>query len=189
MSIKERIEKIKEYFKEMQIVTIDGEQVIYVIVNFPYGWVIDEMLETKFDVSVQEGEYPTEFYFATSIDNGENKIFDAIEYNIEKMKDAIERAQLLKTKIAELKDIFQNENITLSELRTLNFTWDKDILLENTIKGEIFILDKNDTTGIAMSNCQDLTTTKEIEGQYTTTKEVERQYTSEDNKNNKKNKK
>jgi hypothetical protein len=125
MSIKERIEKIKEYFKEMQIVTIDGEQVIYVIVNFPYGWVIDEMLETKFDVSVQEGEYPTEFYFATSIDNGENKIFDAIEYNIEKMKDAIERAQLLKTKIAELKDIFQNENITLSELRTLNFTWNK----------------------------------------------------------------
>lgn len=182
MSIKERIEKIKEYFKEMQIVTIDGEQVIYVIVNFPYGWVIDEMLETKFDISVQEGEYPTEFYFATSIDNGENKIFDAIEYNIEKMKDAIERAQLLKTKIAELKDIFQNENITLSELRTLKFTWDKteDISIQDIMRDNGHMVIANDSISISTSsNSQDATTSAE----------VERQYTSEDNKNNKKNKK
>ena len=182
MSIKERIEKIKEYFKEMQIVTIDGEQVIYVIVNFPYGWVIDEMLETKFDVSVQEGEYPTEFYFATSIDNGENKIFDAIEYNIEKMKDAIERAQLLKTKIAELKDIFQNENITLSELRTLNFTWDKTehISIQDIMRDNGNMIIANDSNSISTSsNNQNATTSAE----------VERQYTSEDNKNNKKSKK
>jgi hypothetical protein len=117
----------------MQIVTIDGEQVIYVIVNFPYGWVIDEMLETKFHVTVQEGEFPTEFYFATNIDNGEDRVFDAIEYNIAKMKDAIERAQLLKTKIAELKDIFQNEDISLPELRTLSFKWNK---ITNTLNEE-----------------------------------------------------
>lgn len=140
MTIKERIGKIKEYFKEMQIVTVDGEQIIYVIVNFPYGWVIDESLETKFDVSVQEGEYPTEFYFATNIDNGESKIFDAIEYNIEKMKDAIERAQLLKTKIAELKDIFQNENITLPELRSLRFKWDKTMLIAESNEESVIII-------------------------------------------------
>jgi hypothetical protein len=140
MSIKQRIENIKEYFKEMQIVTIDGEQVIYVIVNFPYGWVIDELLETKFQVTVQEGEYPNEFYFATSIDNGEEKVFDAIEYNIEKMKDAIERAQLLKTKIAELKDIFQNEDISLHELRTLTFKWNRiNVISEEDFNDEILV--------------------------------------------------
>lgn len=143
MSIKQRIENIKEYFKEMQIVTIDGEQVIYVIVNFPYGWVIDELLETKFQVTVQEGEYPTEFYFATNIDNGENKVFDAIEYNIEKMKDAIERAQLLKVKIAELKDIFQNENITLPELRSLRFKWDKTMLITEPNEESAIIIPKS----------------------------------------------
>lgn len=182
MSIKQRIENIKEYFKEMQIVTIDGEQVIYVIVNFPYGWVIDELLETKFQVTVQEGEYPNEFYFATNIDNGENKVFDAIEYNIEKMKDAIERAQLLKMKIAELKDIFQNENITLSELRTLKFTWDKTehILIPNIMHDNGNMVIANDSVSVGTSsNNQDATTSAE----------VERQYTSEDNKNNKKNKK
>ena len=188
MTIKERIGKIKEYFKEMQIVTVDGEQIIYVIVNFPYGWVIDESIETKFDVTVQEGEYTTEFYFATNIDNGEGKIFDAIEYNIEKMKDAIERAQLLKAKIAELKEIFQNDNISIGKLRTLKFTWDEDILLEDTIEGHIFISDKNDIVGIATSNRQDTTTNKEVESQYTTEKEVERQYTTDIN-NNKKSKK
>ena len=137
MTIKERIKKIKDYFKEMQIVTMDGEQIIYVVVNFPQGWVIDEMIETKYDVTVNEGEYPTEFYFATNIDNGEERIFDAIEYNIERMKDAIERAQLLRTKIAELKDIFQNEDITLPELRSLKFTWDKK--LADGFEGEILI--------------------------------------------------
>lgn len=145
MSIKQRIENIKEYFKEMQIVTIDGEQVIYVIVNFPYGWVIDELLETKFQVTVQEGEYPTEFYFATNIDNGENKVFDAIEYNIEKMKDAIERAQLLKAKIAELKDIFQNENITLPELRSLRFKWDKTMLIAEPNEESVIIIPQSTT--------------------------------------------
>jgi len=182
MSIKNRIEKIKEYFKEMQIISLDNEQIIYVIVNFPYGWIINEAIETKYNVTVQEGEYPNEFYFATNINNGEDKIFDAIEYNIEKMKDAIERAQLLKTKIAELKDIFQNENITLDELRSLKFTWDKtehisiqDIMHDN---GNTIIANDSISVGIS-SNRQDAITSAE----------VERQYTSEDIKNNQKNKK
>lgn len=177
MTIKERIGKIKEYFKEMQIVTIDGEQIIYVIVNFPYGWVIDESLETKFDVSVQEGEYPTEFYFATNIDNGEGKIFDAIEYNIEKMKDAIERAQLLKTKIAELKDIFQNENITLPELRSLSFKWDKTMLIAEPNEESAIIIPK--TTVIANTS-KDETFPDNV-----TIKDSETKFTG-DNKKNKK---
>lgn len=178
MTIKKRIQNIKEYFKEMQIVTVDEEQVIYVCVHFPHGWVIDENIEEKYDVSVERGNIPNEYYFATDIDNGEDKIFDAIEYNIEKMKDAIERAQLLKDKITELRMIFQDDNNSLNKLRSLKFIWDEDILLEDTIKGEIFISDKTDITAIAVSNCQDATTNKEVERQYTT-----------DIKNNKKSKK
>lgn len=178
MTIKERINKIHNYFKEMQIVTVDGEQIIYISVLFPNGWVIDDKIEEKFNVTVNEGTHPNEFYFATEIDNGEDKIFDAIEYTIEKMQDAIERAQLLRNKITELREIFQNDNISISKLRTLKFTWDEDILLEDTIKGDIFISDKTDITAITVSNCQDATTNKEVERQYTT-----------DIKNNKKSKK
>lgn len=175
MTIKERINKIHNYFKEMQIVTVDGEQIIYISVLFPNGWVIDDKIEEKFNVTVNEGTQPNEFYFATEIDNGEDKIFDAIEYTIEKMQDAIERAQLLRNKITELREIFQNDNISIGKLRTLKFTWDEDILLEDAIKAEVIV--PNDNLIISASN-----------DQYTTNKEVERQYTT-DIKNNKKSKK
>ena len=126
MGITDRIKKLGNYFKEMQIVTLDGKQVIYVIVKFPYGWVIDEEIEEKFNVTVSEGEYNEEFYFCTEIDNGEEKVFDAIDYNIEKMKEAIERAQLLSEKTKELKQLFENESITLSQLRNLKITYSED---------------------------------------------------------------
>lgn len=123
MNIKERIKNIKEYFKEMQIVTIEDEQIIYVVVKFPHGWVIDSDVELKYNVTVEEGNAPNEYYFSTDIESGENVIFDAIEYNVEKMKDAIERAQLLKQKMIELKNIFENDEITLDELRHLKFSY------------------------------------------------------------------
>ena len=126
MGITDRIKKLGNYFKEMQIVTIDGKQVIYVIVKFPYGWVIDEEIGEKFNVTVSAGEYSEEFYFCSEIDNGEEKVFDAIEYNIEKMKEAIERAQLLSEKTKELKRLFENESITLSQLRSLKITYDEN---------------------------------------------------------------
>ena len=172
--IKERINKIKEYFKEMQIVTIDGEQVIYVAVSFPYGWVIDEYIEDKFKVTVNGGNEPGLFYFATEIDNGEDTIFNAIEYNIEKMKDAIERAQLLKNKVAELKNLFQDENISLQELRTLKFTWDKMCLIENPIDDKILIphdIEKNDDNFQTDNKSKlDDETIKEIEKETTNNK-------------------
>ena len=125
MAIKDRIKKIEQYFKEMQIVTLkDGKQVIYVVVEFPHGWVIDDEIEHKFDVTIQQGEYQNEFFFCGEIDNGEGVVFDAIEYNIEKMKEAIERAQLLSEKTLELRKLFEDESITIEQLRTLIISFD-----------------------------------------------------------------
>ena len=129
MEIKDRIKKISKYFKEMQITTVnDGSQVIYVVVSFPNGWIIDDDVEKKFGVTVSQGTNIREYYFCTDIESGEQILFDAIDYNIEKMKEAIERAQLLSKKTTELKSLFENENITIEELRTLKFSYDKNIL-------------------------------------------------------------
>ena len=119
MAIKDRIQKISSFFREMQISTVDGESVIYVVVEFPYNWVIDEDIEKKFDVQITNGANPNEYYFYTSIENGEDRIFDAIEYNISKMKEAIERANLLSKKTLELKALFEDETISLEQLRNL----------------------------------------------------------------------
>lgn len=125
MDIKDRIKKLGKYFQGMQIVTTDdGSQVIYVIVRFPYNWIIDDDIEKKFGVTVAQGSNAEEYYFCTDIETGEQVLFDAIEYNIDKMKEAIERAQLLSRKTNELKLIFENENVTIEELRTLKFVYD-----------------------------------------------------------------
>jgi hypothetical protein len=127
MKIKERIDRIKTYFKEMQIVTIEDKQVIYVIVAFPNGWVIDDKITEKFDVAVQRGEYSGEYFFCGEIDKGEELVFDAIEYNIERMKEAIERAQLLSEKTLELRKMFEDESITISQLRSLRLQYDESV--------------------------------------------------------------
>ena len=42
------------------------------------------------------------------------------------MKSAIERAQLLTTKIKELREMFENEDISLEKLRSLKFVMNED---------------------------------------------------------------
>ena len=136
MDIKDRIKRLGRYFKEMQITSIDGQQVIYVVVSFPRGWIIDEDILDKYGVTVNEGTEIGNFYFCADIDTGENAIFDAIEYNISKMQDAIERAELLKSKTLELKKIFEDEGVTLDELRTLQFLYKDENPKENFLSKE-----------------------------------------------------
>lgn len=131
MNIKQRIEKISQYFKEMQITTVDGKQVIYVVVSFPRNWIIDENIEKKFGIAVSRGVDISEYYFCTDIDSGEDVLFDAIDYNIEKMQEAIERAQLLSNKTKELKSLFENENISIESLRTLTFQYENMPIIPN----------------------------------------------------------
>ena len=127
MGIKERISKIEEYFKEMQIISVDNTKMIYITVTFPKEWVIDDELENLFKVQVVNGEYLGDYYFFTEIENGEDVIFDSIEYNIEKMKEAVERAHLLNEKTKELRKIFENEDISLQQLRNLNFSYEENL--------------------------------------------------------------
>ena len=123
MEISERIKKLDKYFSEMQIVTADNnKKVIYVLVNFPRGWEISDELAKKKDVSVAEGETPGQYFFCADIDTGVDAIFDCIDENVDKMKEALERAQLLAAKTKELRDMFENESIPIEKLRALKIS-------------------------------------------------------------------
>ena len=124
--IRQRIDKIKPYFAGMQVENIGGQQVIYVIVNFPDRWVIDENVASKFDVSIAENdEVLNQYFFCAKMEQGFDTVFDAIDYNIEKMLSAQERTDLFKKKTQELRDIFENLDIPIETLRTLEFTYKK----------------------------------------------------------------
>lgn len=123
MDIKERIDNIRQYFVEMKVMAgDDGSQFIYVSVRFPKNWIVNDELEKKFNVTVAEGDDGL-LYFCTDIANGMDCVFDAIEYNVEKMQEAIERAQLLAAKTKELRSLFEDESIDISDLRGLFFSY------------------------------------------------------------------
>ena len=145
MNVEERIGKVKQYFKGMQVENVDGSNIIYIIVQFPSKWIIDEEIPNKFGVSVGAGQdYQGQFYFCAEIEKGFDVVFDAIEYNIEKMLTAQERAILLRTKISELQELFMDESIPIESLRSLEFTYKQPKQRKrNTKKEENEIIEGN----------------------------------------------
>ena len=117
MDIKERIEKLGSYFVSMNLSAENG--IIYVLVNFPKSWGCSEVTEYNFNVKSVKDDAPGYVYFFADMEVGFDKIFDAIEYNITFNQDAEAKVNLLKEKIEELKDIFENEDI--DTLKTLEF--------------------------------------------------------------------
>lgn len=119
MAIQDRIEKIKAFFKGFNV---DAEQGVSVLlVRFPNGWQIpnQENLSKKFSIQIaarQEG-----YYFVSEIENGIDGLFDAADYTIEYNQSIIEKSEILKEKINELKELFINESI--ERLKTLEFTF------------------------------------------------------------------
>jgi hypothetical protein len=118
-----RIDKIKQYFKEMQVTNVDGTNVIYVVVSFPQRWIIDHEITEKYDVNVMDGKEQGEYYFCAEMKVVFDKVFDAIDHCVSVNKDAMERAQIFQEKIAELKEIFGDGTKTIEELRILEFTF------------------------------------------------------------------
>lgn len=140
MDIAERIKNLGEYFSEMQITSIQGEEnqkIIYVVVNFPRTWVVDEESAKEHGVTIAEGNVIGEYWFCAPIESGADVIFDVIDLNISKMKEAIERGKLLAAKTQELKEMFEDESIPLERLRGITFS-----LGEGKVEEEIIIPNK-----------------------------------------------
>ena len=135
MALSDRVKKINRFFREMQVVNLDGKTVIYVMTSFPHGWVIADDIEEKFGVNVGPGKMPGEFFFAADISDGEETVFDAIDYNIAKMNEAIERATLLSEKTVELKRLFEDENIPIETLRNIRIVMDDSPDLSSIVNG------------------------------------------------------
>jgi preprotein translocase subunit SecF len=117
MNIKERIKKLGTYFNNLNISSENN--IIYVHVKFPKGWGCSEVTEHNFNVKCVQDEIPGYFYFYADIEVGFDKVFDSIEYNIQFNEEAQAKVELLKIKVEELKNIFEEEDI--ETLKTLEF--------------------------------------------------------------------
>lgn len=123
MSVEERIEKIHPYFSEMKIVNgEDDSRFICISCRFPEKWKLTpDVTKEKFGADCEK-ESGTSLFWCP-ISTGFDAIFDAIDYNINVNELAQERIALFKTKINELKELFNDNDITVEMLRTLTFSW------------------------------------------------------------------
>lgn len=153
MNIKERIERLGVYFNSMNVAAENN--IIYVRVQFPKGWGCSELTEHNFNVTAVTDDIPGYFYFFANMDIGFDKIFDAIEYNIQFNEEAQAKVSLLREKIEELKTIFENEDINV--LRTLEFKYKK--------KKPRTVAQKKTSNKDTMLSEEPTTTSEEIEHQ------------------------
>ena len=109
----------------MQVKQVNDTNVIYVIVSFPEKWIIDDTIKDRFDVSVVEGQTMGEYYFCAEMEAGFDKVFDAIDFCIRVNKEAMERAKIFQDKLNNLKEVFGNEEVSLEELKGLEFVLGK----------------------------------------------------------------
>lgn len=123
--IEKRIAALGRFFQGMQVVNDNsGNSLIYVTVTFPDNWIIADEITAKYGVTVLKGE-GYNYYFACELVKGFEPIFDAIEYNVKKMEQAQERAELFRTKVNELQALFGDESIPLERLKTLEFSYNQ----------------------------------------------------------------
>ena len=120
MDIQKRIEKIKDYFYDMKMSMEDN--IVYVQTKFPPNWTISELLEENFKVRGVDSKKGTQIFF-TELDNGFERVFDAIDYTVNLNLSALERLELFKQKVEELKTLFDSEDI--DKLKRLEFTFKK----------------------------------------------------------------
>lgn len=121
MNIKERINKLGIYFDSMNLSSENG--IIYIRVKFPKGWGCSELTEYNYNTKCVQDDIPGYFYFFAEMEVGFDKIFDAIEFNIQFNEEAQAKVYLLREKIEDLKTIFENEDI--DTLKTLEFKYKK----------------------------------------------------------------
>jgi hypothetical protein len=112
--MQERINKISEYFKVFNI----SDNIAYISINFPSKWQIPDtkILEDSFKVKIAPDDGGI-VYFFTDVSNGIDNLFDSVEFTITYNRDLETKMQLLKEKVALLKELFAIHS--LEELSTL----------------------------------------------------------------------
>jgi hypothetical protein len=119
MTLNDKIAKLGSRFKKMNI----AEGIIFLTVNFPQDWKINDKILEKHNVKVMPTEDYEGYYFAATLDVGIDSIFNAIDDTITFNEVAGIKKALFLEKVSELQRIFEEE--ALDVLQTIEFKYKK----------------------------------------------------------------
>lgn len=122
MDVNSRIKNIGEYFGVFNV----NAGAVCVGVVFPDKWTLFdvETICNEFNVQIQVKDGTT--FFLCDINDGFDPVFDAVDFIIEQNRALEQKTSLLKTKVEELRSLFETE--PLEKLQTLRFVFDEDVL-------------------------------------------------------------
>lgn len=115
ITLQDRIQSLQPYF-----LSIEVKESLYIVkVLLPNKWSAYNREDEVIKVVKSDTDKNTWFYYAEIKDVELNDIFDLIEETIATNESVTKKIALMKTKMEELKDLFQNES--LERLETLEF--------------------------------------------------------------------
>ena len=119
MALRDRIEKLKPYLLVYNVSMEDGVQ--YAVLRIPKNWSVP-VQEIKNAYGVEVRNIEGGICFLAEIDKGSDVLFDSLEYAVDLNVRLLERAELLKEKVEELKNIFLTEK-SIEKLKTIEFVF------------------------------------------------------------------
>lgn len=119
MGLNDKIAKLGSRFRKMNI----AEGIIFLTVDFPQDWKINEKIILKHNVKVMPTEDNQGYYFAATLDTGIDEIFAAIDETITFNEVAGIKKSLFLEKVNELQKVFEEE--PLDVLQTIEFKYKK----------------------------------------------------------------
>ena len=103
-SLQERMNDMRPYFRGIEMYN----EAIMVKVAYPNKWKAYPSDDGKIKVTPSETDPNTTYYYADSNDSTYEEIFDLIEQTIKANQDIVLKLKLLRDKVEELKELFQN---------------------------------------------------------------------------------
>ena len=110
---------MRPYFRGIEMYN----EAIMVKVAYPNKWKAYPSDDGKIKVTPSETDPNTTYYYADSNDSTYEEIFDLIEQTIKANQDIVLKLKLLRDKVEELKELFQNTSY--DDLLNLQFVIEK----------------------------------------------------------------
>ncbi len=118
-TLQERMNDMRPYFRGIEMYN----EAIMVKVAYPNKWKAYPSDDGRIKVTPSETDPNTTYYYADSNDSTYEEIFDLIEQTIKANQDIVLKLKLLRDKVEELKELFQNTSY--DDLLNLQFVIEK----------------------------------------------------------------
>lgn len=118
-TLQERMNDMKPYFRGIEMYN----EAIMVKVAYPNKWKAYPSEDGRIKITPSDSDPSLTYYYADSKDTTYEEMFDLVEQTIKANQDIVLKLKLLRDKVEELKELFQNS--AYEDLLNLQFVINK----------------------------------------------------------------